>query len=104
MHFIPSRVAAYLRILDEDHHGWFRPLGWLLTLISTLGGIFPPLMLAFGGLAITRLRLAPDRKLQARRWALYFHPLLSLSWNLFKSLPQFLWGAVPRRTLPPGDA
>jgi hypothetical protein len=103
MHFIPRRVAAYLRILDGQYRGGFRPLTWLLMLISTLGAIFPPIMLAFGGLAITRLRLAPDRKSQARRWALYFHPLPSLVWNLLKSVPQILWGAFPRRTLPPGD-
>ena len=100
MHFIPARVAAYLRILDEDYHGWFRPVGWLLTLIATLGAIFPPIMLAFGGLALTRLRLARDRRMQARRWALYFHPIPSLLWNLVKSVPQFLLGLIPRRTLP----
>jgi hypothetical protein len=104
MHFIPSRVAAYRRILDEDYFGWFRPVNWLLTLVATLGAIFPPVMLAFGGLAITRLRLAPNRGRQARRWALYFHPVPSLAWNLLKSIPQLLWGLVPRRTLPPRDA
>lgn len=104
MHFIPSRVAAYLRIVDDDYRGWFRPVGWLLTLIATLGAIFPPFMLAFGGLAITRLRLARERGSQARRWALYFHPLPSLVWNLLKAVPQFLLGLVPRRSLPPGDA
>ena len=38
--------------------------------------------------------------MQARRWALYFHPLPSLLWNLVKSVPQFLLGLIPRRTLP----
>ncbi len=103
MHYIPSRVAYYLRILDDDYHGWFRPLDWLLMLISTLGSVVPPIMLAFGGLAITRLRLAPDRKKQARRWALYFHPLPSLMWNLLRALPQFLRGSFARRTLPPAN-
>jgi hypothetical protein len=101
MHFIPSRVAYYLRILDEDYRGWFRPLDWLLLGIARVGSVVPPIMLAFGGLAITRLRLAPDRARQARRWALYFHPLPSLAWNLLRAVPQFLWGAVPRRALPP---
>jgi hypothetical protein len=60
-------------------------------------------MLAFGGLALTRIRLSPNRKSQARRWALYFHPIPSLILNLVRSVPQFLWGLVPRRTLPPHE-
>jgi hypothetical protein len=101
MHFIPRRIAHYLRILDEDHALWRRPIDWLLLGIAGLGSIFPPIMFAFGGLAIVRLRLEPDRRHMARRWPLYFHTQLSLVWNALNWLPQFLWGLVPRRALPP---
>jgi hypothetical protein len=101
MHFIPSRVAHYLRILDGDHRAWRRPLDWLLLGIATVGSVFPPIMLAFGGLALVRVRLAPDRKRMASRWPLYFNTVPSLVWNALRALPGFLWGLAPRRTLPP---
>ena len=71
MHFIPSRIAAYLRILDENYDGWLAPLNWLLEGIALLGSIVPPIMLLFGGLAVVRSRLMVDRSPGAPLAALF---------------------------------
>ncbi|MSP60833.1 MAG: hypothetical protein EXR72_10920 [Myxococcales bacterium] len=96
MHFIPRRIASYLRILD-DAHGWFRPLGWLLTLVALVGSVVPPVMLFLGGFAVVRTRLAPDRMRQAAAFPLYFHSIVFRVWSLLRAVPHLLWAAIPRR-------
>lgn len=100
---IVGRIGPYLRIRN-DQYGWYWPTNLILDALTLLAWLTPTLFfLAFGGMALVRSRLRPDRSRQAAPWFLYFHILPFRFLNVLLSVPQFLWSLIPRRTIPPAS-
>jgi hypothetical protein len=100
---IIGRIGPYLRIRNNQY-GWYWPTNLIIDALTFMAWLSPTIFfLLCGGMALVRSRLRPDRSRQAEPWFMYFHILPFRFLNVLRSLPQFLWSLIPRRTLPPAD-
>lgn len=101
---IIGRIAPYLRIRNNQYSGLW-PTNLLLDTLTFLAWLSPTIFfILFGGMALLRTRLLPDRRTQAAPWFLYFHVIPFRVLNVLLTLPLLLWGLIPRPTQrPPKD-